>query len=355
MKTKYVSVTLLDQPEPSHPLIIEAAEVIRHGGIVALPTETVYGLAADATSTEAVERIFKAKGRPADNPLIVHISDRAQLEGWVEPPGAFVESLMDRFWPGPLTIVLPLQGHHISPLVTAGLQTVAVRMPDHPVALSIIQAAGRPLAAPSANSSGHPSPTKAEHVKQDLDGKIDMIVDGGSCGVGLESTVIAVHEGQIEWLRPGMITIEHMVNAGFIKKQPYFTTMEHTDQTRPRSPGMKYKHYAPQGLMTIVRGQEEQQVMDWIQKEVEHTKEQQITVGVLTFTEHANFFNADLVVSYGSVKEPEQWARQLYDSIRAFDLAHIERIYVEACSDQGVGHAVLNRLLKASQYHIIEV
>ncbi|MBW7457637.1 threonylcarbamoyl-AMP synthase, partial [Paenibacillus sepulcri] len=205
--TSKTKVYHVDPASPDDKIIREAARTLRQGGTVAFPTETVYGLGANALDQDAVSRIFEAKGRPSDNPLIVHISDSAQLDSFTAPCGELVQLLMDRFWPGPLTIVLPLKRASVSEHVTAGLDTVAVRMPAHPVALALITAAGCPVAAPSANSSGRPSPTEAAHVLDDLNGRIDAVIDGGSAGVGLESTVVEVEAGGIvRILRPGGIT-----------------------------------------------------------------------------------------------------------------------------------------------------
>lgn len=353
MKTSYKDVQL-KQPDASHPIIQKAAQVLRQGGVVAIPTETVYGLAADATSTEAVRRIFEAKGRPADNPLIVHIANRSQLDGWIGKLDQQTEALMDRFWPGPLTLVLPLKGERISPLVSAGLSSVAVRMPAHPVALSVIQACGKPLAAPSANLSGRPSPTCATHVKQDLDGRIDLLVDGGSCEVGLESTVLACTSDKIELLRPGAVTLDELNEAGFEVQTDNEITEAHEQQSEgPRSPGMKYKHYAPAGDLVLVVSKQFENTKAWIETKLSAAAKQGLRCGVLTYSERVYNYDTDLVLTLGSIHEPQAWARRLYDSLRAFDQAGIEKIYVEACPAQGVGYAVLNRLYKAAQNNIV--
>ena len=246
----------------------EAAMLLAAGKTVAFPTETVYGLGGDARSTTAVEAIFAAKGRPSDNPLIVHVADQRQVDELVKPYGETAAQLMAKFWPGPLTIVLPVREDAVSSRVTAGLDTVAVRMPDHPVALELIRASGCPIAAPSANRSGRPSPTRAEHVRADLDGRIAGIVDGGATGVGVESTVVAVNDdGSIQVLRPGgitpamlrevspQVTIDPAVDPERGMLQAAASKGETQEAAAPRSPGMKYRHYAPKGVMQLVQGE----------------------------------------------------------------------------------------------------
>ncbi|MGQ3482061.1 L-threonylcarbamoyladenylate synthase, partial [Paenibacillus sp. TY11] len=231
--------------------IREAAVLLQAGETVAFPTETVYGLGADARSTKAVEAVFFAKGRPSDNPLIVHISDAAQLDGMVAEINDTARALMNTFWPGPLTLVLPVVPQTLSSRVTAGLDTVGVRMPDHPIALRLIAEAGCPLAAPSANRSGRPSPTLAQHVQEDLEGRIGGILDGGPTGVGLESTVVqAGDDGTVTILRPGGVTVEQLAavaRAVVLDPALAATPGEDADSPAPRSPGMKYTHYAPRG------------------------------------------------------------------------------------------------------------
>src|SRR5690606_22423426 len=224
-------------------MIKQAAALLRQGKVVAFPTETVYGLGADARSDEAVSRIFQAKGRPSDNPLIVHIAELSQLEELVESVPPEARLLMDRLWPGPLTLVLPAKEGAVSSKVTAGLSTVAVRMPDHPVALELIRASGCPLAAPSANRSGRPSPTTARHVMDDLQGLADGVLDGGATGVGLESTVVETEERRMVVLRPGGISVEELRSFGVNVELDRALSVP--TEAAPRSPGMKYTHYAP--------------------------------------------------------------------------------------------------------------
>jgi L-threonylcarbamoyladenylate synthase len=342
--------------------IEEAAQLLQTGQTVAFPTETVYGLGADATNTEAVKRIFEAKGRPSDNPLIVHIADRAQLEGLTASVQEPESKLMEVFWPGPLTLVLPAKAGAISPLVTAGLSTVGVRMPDHPVALDLIRAADRPIAAPSANRSGKPSPTLAQHVKEDLGGRIGGLLDGGQTGVGLESTVVQWANGELHILRPGGVTKEELQAAlpGAIVRQAH--NDDASANHAPRAPGMKYTHYAPKGVLTIVQpksatesAEPPETVIDWICSETAAAKSRGERTGILTFDEHLPYFQADLVVSCGSLNRPETVAHGLYKALREFDRHGVTFILAQSVPETGIGAAVMNRLLKAAGHRIVRV
>jgi len=356
-----------------HPGIAEAAELLRAGELVAFPTETVYGLGADARSTSAVEGIYAAKGRPSDNPLIVHIADRAQLAELVSEtiPAAereLAERLIASFWPGPLTLVLPARPGAVSPRVTAGLTTVAVRMPDHPLALALIRAAGLPIAAPSANRSGRPSPTTARHVADDLAGRIAGILDGGPTSVGLESTVVAVGPRGLELLRPGGVTQQALRDA--LPDVPLTLAPElqrHADASpdaqqqeqaaAPRAPGMKYAHYAPQGEMRVVTcgpsAASRAAVPDRAAALLAEAKRRGLRTGVLTYEEHADrYAGVDRVAVCGSLRDLSTTAHRLYDALRSFDEAGIEYIVAEGCPTEGVGEAIMNRLMKAAAYRI---
>jgi L-threonylcarbamoyladenylate synthase len=337
--------------------LTEAAELLRSGETVAFPTETVYGLGADATNTEAVERIFSAKGRPSDNPLIVHIADIEQLSGLIEPASVTSDhrKLMEVFWPGPLTIVLPVKTGGISSLVTAGLTTVGVRIPDHPAALQLLRETGLPIAAPSANSSGRPSPTLASHVREDLDGRIGGIVDGGATGVGVESTVIQLVDGQLYILRPGGVTAEQLQSALPAIRIHEQEREELRDSETPRAPGMKYAHYAPKGFMQIVYGDDAEAVVDWIQNDINAAKARGESTGILTFEERASRFDADLVIACGSLSEPETIAQDLYAALRQFDQEDIHYIAAEGCPETGIGLAIMNRLRKAAGHRLVRV
>ncbi|WP_370874904.1 L-threonylcarbamoyladenylate synthase [Paenibacillus tundrae] len=335
-----------------------AADCIRQGQTVAFPTETVYGLGADARSTAAVEAVFAAKGRPSDNPLIVHIAHRDQLDALVTEVNATAEALMTAFWPGPLTLVLPVRPGAVSPRVTAGLDTVAVRMPDHPVALQLIAAAACPVAAPSANRSGRPSPTLAAHVREDLAGRIGGIVDGGPTGVGVESTVVQVgDDGTVTILRPGGITAEQLsAVAARVATDPAILAEGSAGEASPapRSPGMKYTHYAPEGALCVVDGPPAA-VAAWVSAALAEAAQRGERTAVLAFAEHAEQYRADAVFSLGDASELEEAARRLYAALRSCDEQGATYIVAEACSREGLGAAVMNRLLKAAGHRLIQV
>ncbi|MFF2481267.1 L-threonylcarbamoyladenylate synthase [Paenibacillus sp. NPDC058071] len=335
--------------------LTEAAELLKAGKLIAFPTETVYGLGADATNTAAVQRIFEAKGRPSDNPLIVHIAHKAQLEAIVEPYSELAGSLMERFWPGPLTIVMRAKANAVSPLVTAGLETVGVRMPDHPVALELLRLAGCPVAAPSANRSGRPSPTEAGHVLEDLDGKIEGIVDGGETGVGLESTVVELTGPRtIRILRPGGVTAEQLREAAPDAVVDAPPAEEASPAETPRSPGMKYTHYAPRGVLEIVQGTPEA-VSAYINERTEEARKAGEKSGVLAFDERLSAYEADIVLAFGSEQKLEQAAHRLYGALRRFDAEGVSCIWAEGCDETGIGQALMNRLAKAAGHRIIRV
>jgi len=332
----------------------KAGQILANGGIVAFPTETVYGLGADARNTHAVASVFTAKGRPSDNPLIVHISDREQLEGLVSEIRPLEQTLMDHFWPGPLTLVMPVRPDTVSPLVTAGLHTVAVRMPDHPVALALISASGCPLAAPSANRSGRPSPTTAAHVIEDLSAVINGVVDGGSAGIGVESTVIQVQaDHTIMILRPGGVTEEQLSSFAPVTRDPALTDSD--TALVPRSPGMKYTHYAPQGSMTIVIGSQDEVVNRYIEQQITQAQSRGEQTGILVFDDNPLHLADTLRLSLGSRDALEEAANRLYAALRTFDREGITFIMSQGCVQQGVGVAVMNRLSKAAGGQIIHL
>ncbi|WGG48099.1 L-threonylcarbamoyladenylate synthase [Rossellomorea sp. DA94] len=330
----------------SYPQIVDAAKVLQQDEVVAFPTETVYGLGANATSDTAVEKIFKAKGRPSDNPLIVHISNKEQLEGLVEDIPVDASKLIDAYWPGPLTIIFKNKKNVFSERVTAGLDTVGIRMPDHPVALSIIEATGLPIAAPSANRSGKPSPTTAQHVIDDLEGRIAGVVDGGETGVGVESTVVDC-TGEIPViLRPGGITKEQLEEVvGKVEVDPSLKE----GKGAPKSPGMKYTHYAPDAPVYLVDGTKED-----VQRLVDEKKGEGLKVGVLTTEERMDWYQADLILSAGRRNDLKTVAQHLYDTLRAFNRSNVDIIFAEMFPEEGVGLAIMNRLQKAAGYRVIK-
>jgi L-threonylcarbamoyladenylate synthase len=336
--------------------IVDAAKLLRQGEVVAFPTETVYGLGANALSDQAVEKIFLAKGRPSDNPLIVHIGELAQLEMVAQEVPPKAEQLIEAFWPGPLTLILP-KTDRVASLVTAGLATVGVRMPDHPAALALIREAGLPLAAPSANRSGRPSPTTADHVLADLNGRIAGILDGGSTGVGVESTVLDVTVEPAVILRPGGITLEQIQAViGEVELDPAFLV---GSEETPRSPGMKYAHYAPEGEMWLVAGDAPAVREKMIQLLAEAKRKGRKT-GVLATEETAGYWRqhtelADVVLSCGSKTDLAGAAQRLYGVLRQFDDERVQFIVSETFSRTGLGMAVMNRLEKAAGGRIIRV
>lgn len=327
-----------------YPQLQEAARLLRENEAIAFPTETVYGLGANAMNDEAIAKIFEAKGRPSDNPLIVHIGAKSQLGEIVREITPVAEELMKHFWPGPLTIILPKKDG-ISEKVTAGLDTVGVRMPDHPVALALIEEANVPVAAPSANRSGRPSPTLASHVYEDLNGKIAGIVDGGATGVGVESTVIDCTSDVPTILRPGGITKEQLEDViGTVSLDPALKD----EKEKPKAPGMKYTHYAPKAPLSIVEGSR-----DFIQQLVDKKKSEGYAVGVLTTEENQHMYKADVVLSCGMRSDLASVATKLYDVLRTFDASKVDMIFSESFPNEGIGNAIMNRLTKAAGHHII--
>ncbi|MDG5787328.1 L-threonylcarbamoyladenylate synthase [Evansella sp. AB-P1] len=326
--------------------IMLAAEQLLEGEVVAFPTETVYGLGGNALCNKAIHKIFQAKGRPSDNPLIVHIGERSQLVKYVDNIPNYATKLMDAFWPGPLTIVLTHKGN-LSKGVTANLPTVAIRMPDHPIALALIRVSGIPLAAPSANTSGKPSPTKAEHVYEDLYGRIPVIVDGGPTGVGVESTVVDCTGEVPVILRPGGVTKEEMEEVvGKIEVDPALM-ME--SAATPKSPGMKYTHYAPTAPLILVDGSE--RFFNEIVKEAMASGKR---VGMLIFEENKGRFSpVKKEVIMGSKEDLSSVAYALYDSLRSFEEKEVDVIFSQVIPEKGLGTAIMNRLRKAAGGNIV--
>lgn len=330
----------------------EASAVIRSGGLVAFPTETVYGLGGDATNPEASRKIYAAKGRPSDNPLIVHIADFSQLRNIVAEVPQEAEKLAEAFWPGPLTMIL--RKNDVIPYeTTGGLDTVAIRMPSHPVARAFLQDSGCMIAAPSANTSGRPSPTTAQHVWEDLHGKIEILLDGGPVGIGIESTIVDLSEERPMILRPGFITQE-MLSAvlGDVGMDPGLAS-ENSKQP-PKAPGMRYRHYAPKADLTLVEGTME----EVISKINALTKEAQAmgkSVGVLATEENKDRYVADHVIVIGQRQDEAEIARHLFDVLRQFDDLQVDLIYSESFAAAGVGQAIMNRLLKAAGHKRIFV
>jgi L-threonylcarbamoyladenylate synthase len=333
--------------------IREAANVIRKGGLVAFPTETVYGLGANALDETAVNKIFTAKGRPSDNPLIVHISDRKSLSAIVKsiPENALI--LMDKFWPGPLTIILK-KSPGIPRIITAGLDSVAVRMPAHPIALALINESGLPVAAPSANISGRPSPTDASHVIEDLMGKVDIIIDGGSTSVGLESTVLDLTATPLTILRPGGVTKRRISDAlGGTEIISVSKTSEDLSSV-PKSPGMKYIHYSPKAKVIIIDG-EISKIVEKINELIGEYSNKNLTTGVLATKQTKDLYNTSMVISLGDRTRPETIAGNLFHALREFDRRNVDIIFAESIDKTGIGTAIMNRLSNAAGHNIIIV
>ena len=330
----------------------EASAVIRSGGLVAFPTETVYGLGGDATNPEASRKIYAAKGRPSDNPLIVHIADFSQLRNIVAEVPQEAEKLAEAFWPGPLTMIL--RKNEVIPYeTTGGLDTVAIRMPSHPVARAFLQDSGCMIAAPSANTSGRPSPTTAQLVWGDLHGKIEILLDGGPVGIGIESTIVDLSEERPMILRPGFITQE-MLSAvlGDVGVDPGLAS-ENSKQP-PKAPGMRYRHYAPKADLTLVEGTMEE-VISKINALTREAQAMGKSVGVLATEENKDCYVADHVIVIGQRQDEAEIARHLFDVLRQFDDLQVDLIYSESFVAAGVGQAIMNRLLKAAGHKRIFV
>ncbi len=328
-----------------------AARLLADGELVAFPTETVYGLGAHAMDHNAVLGIFSAKGRPADNPLIVHIHDRSQLDDICEVNDLAIR-LMDAFWPGPLTIILPRK-EAVPSSVTAGLDTVAVRMPSHPVALALLKACNLPVAAPSANRSGKPSPTSAKHVFDDMDGRIPLIIDGGESDVGLESTVISLVGEKPCILRPGGVTqamLEEVLGpvdlAGSILRP-----LEKGEKAL--SPGMMYKHYSPDGQVTLIEG-EESAVVEALRRLYAHAASEGHRACVMCFTEHVAALADSHPHDIGSKDDPTEVAHRLFATLRGLDDEKMDVIFSEVVPPEGVGLAVMNRLGRAAAFRTVQ-
>ena len=337
METKYLTQSNIAQ----------AADILRQGGLVGIPTETVYGLGANALDDEAVANIFLAKGRPQDNPLIIHIPDATWLERYCSHVPDTAWALAQRFWPGPMTMVLP-RSKLVSDRVTAGLDTVGIRCPGHELCREIIRLAGVPVAAPSGNTSGRPSPTTAAHMLEDMDGKIDAIVDGGPCGVGVESTIVDLTCTPPRLLRPGGITLEQLTEVlGEVEVDPAVRRQMRAGE-KPKAPGMAYRHYAPKAPVTVVAG-DAKATADYI---LSHATSGQ---GVICFDEYADRFLGCHVIAVGKFDDKQEQARHIFDALRAFDHTDVSAIWAQCPDSAGIGLAVVNRLSKAAGFHVIEV
>lgn len=348
MDTKVIHV---DPENFENSELAQACSILQKGGLVAFPTETVYGLGGDGLDACASAKIYQAKGRPSDNPLIIHIASMEALEDLAVDVCDKAVKLAEAFWPGPMTMILPKKD--TVPLsTTGGLHTVAIRMPSHPVALELIRQSGVYIAAPSANTSGRPSPTRAGHVIEDLDGKVDMIIDGGMVGIGIESTIVDLTEDVPMILRPGYITKDMLQEViGEVKIDPAIQGRSINPNQKAKAPGMKYRHYAPQGELTIVEGKMDQ-VIATINQLVEQAGQK--TVAIIATKETMDQYPRGIVRSVGSRKTEGSIAAGLYDILREMDHIGADYIYAESFEKDSMGQAIMNRMLKAAGYHIIE-
>lgn len=333
--------------------IDRAGVILKRGGLVAFPTETVYGLGGDATNPGASKAIYAAKGRPSDNPLIVHITNLKALEQIVAEVPQAAYTLAEHFWPGPLTMIFR-KNEKIPYETTGGMDTVAVRMPSDPIARALIDASTGYVAAPSANTSGRPSPTQASHVEEDLGGRIDMIVDGGPVGIGLESTIVDLTEQVPMILRPGYITLEMLreVLGQEVLVDPGLIAAD--SDRKPKAPGMKYRHYAPRADLKVVEG-----ATDAVVAEINRRCGQLVAghqrVGIIATEETKDLYTEGTVISIGARDDEEAIARHLYGILRDFDTMGVDAIFSESFAAAGIGQAIMNRLLKAAGHQVLEV
>lgn len=333
-------------------IISEAGAILKKGGLVAFPTETVYGLGADALNEKAAEKIYAAKGRPSDNPLIIHITHMGALKKIVKNIPKEAYAVASRYWPGPLTMIFD-KSDMVPYGTTGGLDTVAVRMPDHEIARAVIDAGGGYIAAPSANTSGRPSPTRAEHVMEDMEGKIDMIVDGGPVDIGVESTILDLTVTPPMILRPGAVTREMLEEIlGTVAEDG---AMLGDDKGKaPKAPGMKYRHYAPKAELTVVEGDMDR-VTEKINRLTAEKMKKGYKVGIIGTEETVGNYRHGTVKCVGTRQDEATVASHLYGILREFDGEDVEYIFSESFSGDGIGDAVMNRLLKAAGHHIIYV
>lgn len=333
-------------------IIEKAGRILKEGGLVAFPTETVYGLGGNALNPASSEKIYAAKGRPSDNPLIVHISEKDDVYQIAEQVSERAKQLMEAFWPGPLTLIFSKKAL-VPDKTTGGLSTVAVRMPSDKIARALIRASGGFVAAPSANASGRPSTTTAAHVAEDLSGRIEMILDGGQAVIGLESTIVDVSEEQPVILRPGVIT-RAMMEAVIGPMEIDRAVIAPDSHVKPKAPGMKYRHYAPKASLTIVEG-ETKDVIEAVNRLSAEAAAEGKRVGIMATDETAGCYGMGLVRSLGARSREEEISMHLFEVLRSFDETDVDCIYSESFGDAAIGQAIMNRLLKAAGHRVIEV
>lgn len=344
MQTQYFTIA---DPAAQREDVAAAAAILRDGGLLGIPTETVYGLGANGLDPEAVRHIFEAKGRPQDNPLILHVPEASWLERYCRDIPAAAYRLAEKFWPGPLTMILPRR-EIVPEEVTCGLDTVGMRCPNHPVTLAILRAAGVPVAAPSGNLSGRPSPTCAAHMLEDMDGRIDAIMDGGPCGVGVESTIIDLTVTPPRLLRPGGLPLESLREVlGEVAVDKAVLSPLSAGE-KPKAPGMKYRHYAPKAPVTVVTG-EGGRTARYIRDYGERN------TGVICFEEYKDQFPGRVVRSIGPARDRGEQARRVFDALRSFDGTDVTAIFAQCPGDRDLGLAVANRLKKAAGFQIVDL
>jgi L-threonylcarbamoyladenylate synthase len=350
---KKTLILKVDSQNPDPTKIQAAAKIIRKGGLVAFPTETVYGLGADALNPKAVLALFEAKKRPLDNPPIIHVASISEVYKLTKAVPPKAEVLMKTFWPGPLTLIFKRSGN-VPKETVAGLDTIAIRMPNHNVALALIKESRCPIAAPSANLAGKPSPTTAKHVFDDLNGRIDAILDGGSTCIGVESTVLDLSVNPPLVLRPGGTPFEELKKVlNNVKLHPFVTAEEELPIEKTRSPGMKHKHYAPNAEVILVEGTVPA-LINKVKELAQSHRQKGVKVGILASDETCMSYEADSVKCMGSRMKLEAVAQNLFNLLREFDAEGVDVIIAESVPTQGLGLAVMNRLRKASGYHIIK-
>ncbi len=331
-------------------ILARAGSIIREGGLVAFPTETVYGLGGDALNPESSRKIYAAKGRPSDNPLIVHVATMEDVEAIVKEVPKAAYKLAEAFWPGPLTMIMN-KNDRVPHETTGGLDTVAIRMPNNEIALELIRQSGGYIAAPSANTSGRPSPTLARYCEEDLSGKIEMIIDGGQVGIGLESTIVDLTSEEPMILRPGYITqdmLKEILGSVTIDR----TIIDASSTQKPKAPGMKYRHYAPKGSLTIVQGSQSA-VVDYINQKAKEAMAEGKRVGIIGTDATRDYYSADVIKSVGNREEEATIAHELFKVLREFDDENIDIMFSESFDESGIGQAIMNRLLKAAGHNVI--
>ena len=352
METQVIQIDEQNIDDAARESLSKAGRIIRNGGLVAFPTETVYGLGGDALNPESSKKIYAAKGRPSDNPLIVHVATMEDLETIVKEVPGEARKLAKAFWPGPLTMIMN-KNDRVPLETTGGLGTVAIRMPNNRIALELIRQSGGFIAAPSANVSGRPSPTVARYCIEDLSGKIEMILDGGQVGIGLESTIVDLTSDTPMILRPGYITPD-MLKEVLGEVAVDGTIIDSSSTEKPKAPGMKYRHYAPRGELAIVQG-EQNKVTEYINLQAKEAAKAGKRVGVIATDASRSFYHADVIKSVGDRNDESTIAHELFKVLREFDDEEVDVMFSESFDDSGIGMAIMNRLLKAAGHHIITV